>query len=233
MSELKEATSSEVTSLLVDTINDVDERETLSSAVVLGAGVIKLVAVTTPSEEIPSVAVTTEVADKMGDSGEPISLVVRGVDVSVGEVFVEVLSPSEEIGSDGVGVSIKATVKDTDVMVVLVVVDKEVNTMVSLVSVGEILGSGLSTAELEEATSSEMTLLLEATINVEDEKLRLVPAVVLGVVGAKLVALTTPSEDTSSVGMDTTVVASRGVTAEVTDVMVMLGVMDVRPWSML
>ena len=232
MSELKEATSSEVTSLLVDTINDVDERETLSSAVVLGAGVIKLVAVTTPSEEIPSVAVTTEVADKMGDSGEPISLVVRGVDVSVGEVFVEVLSPSEEIGSDGVGVSIKATVKDTDVMVVLVVVDKEVNTMVSLVSVGEILGSGLSTAELEEATSSEMTLLLEATINVEDEKLRLVPAVVLGVVGAKLVALTTPSEDTSSVGMDTTVVASRGVTAEVTDVMVMLGVMDVRPWSM-
>lgn len=118
--------------------NGEDEGLGLSSAVALGVGETKLVAVTTSSEEIPSVVVTTEVADKMGDRGEPISLVARGVGMSEGEVLVEVMPLSEAIVSVGVG-SIVAVLTEVNAGIsgVIVTLVVEAGIMLSSVSVGE------------------------------------------------------------------------------------------------
>ena len=192
LSVLVEDTSSEVTLEMSEaTIDDGDEIVVLASVVVLGVGEIvlmKLVAVTASSEEITSVGVT-ERGDKTDDIGELDSVIVIGVG---GGVLMGVMSPSEEIGSVGVGVMVVVLngviAEVTVVMVILVVSDVGVGISLRLFSVDETLGCELCVT----------MVLLEAI------KVGLTPEVVVRegeAVLMKLVIATTSPVEISSVGV--------------------------------
>ena len=192
LSVLVEDTSSEVTLEMSEaTIDDGDEIVVLASVVVLGVGEIvlmKLVAVTASSEEITSVGVT-ERGDKTDDIGELDSVIVIGVG---GGVLMGVMSPSEEIGSVGVGVMVVVLngviAEVTVAMVILVVSDVGVGISLRLFSVDETLGCELCVT----------MVLLEAI------KVGLTPEVVVRegeAVLMKLVIATTSPVEISSVGV--------------------------------
>ena len=100
--------------------------EGLVSAVTLGVGEIKLVAVTTSSEEITPVGMI-EIADETDDKGELVTIMV--IDAFVEGVLVGIISLSEGIGSVEVGDIVVLRRVTTVVMVTLI---KGVRTKVSV-----------------------------------------------------------------------------------------------------